>query len=157
MRKLVIFLSVFLSLSLSICAQTKRNIPSNVKTTASSQVERKVLGKHMFALQWISWEDFGTCTITKDNKGLLHCKGEQRSKENGDFLKMEGTITIVNANHLKFKGTISILVSSLNDGKIYKRSGTFNFKARGHRKYWRLQEMERSNADYVDYVDIFFR
>ena len=156
MRKLVIFLSVFLSLSLSICAQTKRNIPSNVKTTASSQVERKVLGKHMFALQWISWEDFGTCTITKDNKGLLHCKGEQRSKENGDYLKIDGTITIINAKHLRFNGTIYCLVSYLNNGKVYKRNGTFNFKARGQRKYWRLQEMERSNDDCVDYVDIFF-
>ena len=156
MRKLVIFLSVFLSLSLSICAQTKRNIPSNVKTTATSQVERKVLGKHMFALQWISWEDFGTCTITKDNKGLLHCKGEQRSKENGDYLKIDGTITIINAKHLRFNGTISCFVSRLNNGKVYKRNGTFNFKARGQRKYWRLQEMERSNDVCVDYVDIFF-
>ena len=148
---------MMLFVSLCVCAQTKRSNLSKQKSTAVSQTERKVLGKHMLALQWISWEDFGICTITKDKNGQLHCNGEQRSKENGDFLKIEGTITIVNANHLKFKGTISILVSSLNDGKIYKRSGTFNFKARGQRKYWRLQEMERSNADYVDYVDIFFR
>ena len=148
---------MMLFVSLCVCAQTKRSNLSKQKSTAVSQTERKVLGKHMLALQWISWENFGICTITKDKNGQLHCKGEQRSKENGDFLKIEGTITIVNAYHLKFKGTISILVSSLNDGKIYKRSGTFNFKARGQRKYWRLQEMERSNADYVDYVDIFFR
>ena len=155
MRKIII-LSMLLSLSLVICAQTKRNTQSKTKTTSVSQTERKVLGKHMLALQWISWEDFGSCTITKDNKGILHCKGEQRSKENGDYLKIDGTIMIVNAKHLKFNGTISCLVSYLNNGKVYKRNGTFNFKARGQRKYWRLQEMERSNDVCVDYVDIFF-
>ena len=148
---------MLLFLSHCVCAQTKKSKLSLPKNTVVSQTERKVLGKHMLALQWISWENFGICTITKDKNGQLRCKGEQRSKENDDFLKMEGKIIIVNANHLKFKGTISILVSSLNDGKIYKRSGTFNFRARGQRKYWRLQEMERSNAEYVDYVDIFFR
>jgi hypothetical protein len=111
----------------------------------------------MLSLQWISWENFGTCTITKDSKGLLHCRGEQLSKENGDYLKMDGSITVVNARHLQFKGTITILVSYLNNGKEFKRRGTFNFKARGKRRYWRLQEMERSNDECVDYVDIYFR
>ena len=147
---------MLLSLSLGLCAQTKRYTASKARTASASQAERKVLGKHMLALQWISWEDFGSCTITKDNKGILHCKGEQRSKENSDYLKIDGTITIVNAKHLRFNGTIYCLVSYLNNGKVYKRNGTFNFKARGQRKYWRLQEMERSNDDCVDYVDIFF-
>ena len=52
MRKLFI-LSMLLSLSLIICAQTKRNTPSQTKTTTVSQTERKVVGKHMLALQWI--------------------------------------------------------------------------------------------------------
>ena len=155
MRK-VLILSLLLSLSLGICAQTKRNTTSKAKTTSVSQIQQKVLGRHMLAHQWISWEDFGICTITKDNKGVLHCKGEQRSKENGDYLKIDGTITIVNAKHLKFNGTISCLVSHLNKGREYKRIGTFNFMAKGKRKYWRLQEMERTNDSCVDYVDIFF-
>ena len=155
MRKFVV-LFMLLSLSLGVGAQTKRNTSSRAKTTKVSQVERKVLGKHMLALQWISWEDFGTCTITKNNRGQLICKGEQRSKKDGDYLKIDGTITIVNAKHLRFTGTISSLVSYLNNGREFKRKGTFNFVASGKRKYWRLQEMNRANDECVDYVDIFF-
>lgn len=159
MLKKTIILTLMLSMVFGISAQTKtkgRNT-SKQKVSAVLSIERKVLGKHMLALQWISWEDFGTCTITKDSNGVLHCKGEQRSKENNDYLKIDGTIAIVNSNHLVLKGTIDILVNYLNNGKVYKRNGSFNFKARGNRRYWRLQEMERNNDDCVDYVDIFFR
>ena len=72
------------------------------------------------------------------------------------YLKIDGTITIVNAKHLRFTGTISSLVSYLNNGREFKRKGTFNFVPSGKRKYWRLQEMNRANDECVDYVDIFF-
>lgn len=57
---------------------------------------------------------------------------------------------------MEFNGTISCLVSYLNNGKEYKRSGTFNFKARGQRKCWRLQEMECLNENCVNNIDVVF-
>ena len=157
MMKRMIFLAWMLSIVFVASAQTKGRHTSKQTAPSTRAVERDVLGRHMLSLQWISWEDFGTCTITKDSKGVLHCKGEQRSKDNDEYLKMEGTITIVNARHLIFNGTIDILAYGLNNNKVYKRKGSFNFKARGNRKYWRLQEMVRANDDGVDYVDIYFR
>ena len=157
MMKKTIILLMMLLMVLGVDAQAKRRSVTKQKVSSILPVERKVLGKHMLSLQWISWKDFGICTIAKDSNGVLHCKVEQRSKENNDFLMIDGTISIVNSTHIIFKGTIDILVDYLNNGKVYKRNGSINFKARGNRRFWRLQEMERNNDVCVDYVDIFFR
>ena len=42
---------------------------------------------------------------------------------------MNGYIEIVNANHLVFKGKISIRVHYINSGKEYVRDGAYDFKA----------------------------
>ena len=123
---------------------------------AASALERKVIGRHMLSLQWISWDYFGTCNITKEADGRLRCVGEQLSKEHpGDYLKLDGYVSIVDAKHLIFDGDISIRVYHLNDGEPYTRSGQYDFVSTNNRKYWRAQNLEIIDA--CDYVDIYFK
>ncbi len=119
-------------------------------------LERKVVGRHMLSLQWISWEDFGVCTITKEGDGRLRCVGEQLSKEHpGDYLKLDGYVEIMDEKNLMFEGDIAIKVYHLNNGEEYVRTGRYNFKSTQNRKYWRAQDLEVIDA--CDYVDIYFK
>ena len=121
-----------------------------------SPLERKVVGKHMLSLQWISWDYFGSVDIKKQTDGTLTCVGRQDSRENDDYVALDGTIEIVDAKHLKFTGDIKIKIYHINGGKEYVRSGTYDFVAKEKRKYWRLQQMENQDS-CVDYVDIYFK
>ena len=152
-------LCLMIAVAFGANAQTKRRTPVKKTTTTQRTLtpEQKVLGKHMLSLQWISWDYFGTCNITKDDNGVLHCKGEQLSRENDDYLKINGTIEIVDANNLKFTGTIAMKIYHINGGKECLREGTFDFKATNGRKYWRMQQMDNPCDMACDYVDIYFK
>ena len=117
---------------------------------------RNILGKHMCSLQWISWKDFGTVTISQDSGKTIHVKGGQKSKTNSDYLDIDGTLTVVNPLHLKFEGEIITCVDYINNGKPVKRKGTYNFTVAGQRRYWRMQEMTNPDDGCCDYVDIYF-
>jgi hypothetical protein len=118
---------------------------------------KNILGKHMCSLQWISWKQFGSVTISQDSDtGIVFVKGGQKSKTNSDYLDIDGTLTIVNPLHLKFEGEIITCVDYINNGKLVKRKGTYNFTVAGQRRYWRMQEMTNPDDPCCDYVDIYF-
>lgn len=117
---------------------------------------KNILGKHMCSLQWISWKDFGSVTISQDSDKTIHVRGGQKSKTNSDYLEIDGTLTIINPLHLRFKGEITTCVYHINDGKPVKRKGTYNFTVAGQRRYWRMQEMTNPDDPCCDYVDIYF-
>ena len=117
---------------------------------------KNILGKHMCSLQWISWKDFGSVTISQDTYKTIHVKGGQKSKTNSDYLDIDGTLTVVNPLHLKFEGEIITCVDYINNGKPVKRKGTYNFTVAGQRRYWRMQEMTNPDDGCCDYVDIYF-
>ena len=117
---------------------------------------KNILGRHMCSLQWISWKDFGTVTISQDSDRTVHVKGGQKSKTNSDYLEIDGTLTVINPLHLKFSGEIITCVDHINNGKPVKRKGTFNFTVAGQRRYWRMQEMTNPEDGCCDYVDIYF-
>ena len=118
---------------------------------------KNILGKHMCSLQWISWKQFGSVTISQDSDtGIVFVKGGQKSKTNSDYLDIDGTLTIVNPLHLKFEGEIITCVDYINNGKPVKRKGTYNFTVAGQRRYWRMQEMTNPDDGCCDYVDIYF-
>ena len=117
---------------------------------------KNILGKHMCSLQWISWKDFGSVTISQDSDKTIHVKGGQKSKTNSDYLDIDGTLTVVNPLHLKFEGEIITCVDNINNGKPVKRKGTYNFTVAGQRRYWRMQEMTNPDDPCCDYVDIYF-
>ena len=117
---------------------------------------KMLLGTHKLSLQWISWDYFGTATIT--NKAAVYSiKGSQKSRSNSDFLTIEGMIVSIDAKQFVFEGTITMQVFHINGGKPCTRQGDFTFKITGKRKYWRMQEMENPCDEATDYVDIYFR
>ncbi|MBR5030548.1 MAG: hypothetical protein IKT03_05005 [Muribaculaceae bacterium] len=133
-----------------------------------SALERKIVGKHMLSLQWISWESFGEVTIKKEADGSISCRGEQLARkcrrgieqgniDNDDYVKLNGVIDIIDAKHFLFIGEIREKVYHLNNGEEVVRKGTFNFEATGNRKFWRMQEMTHPTDECVDYIDIYFK
>ena len=69
-----------------------------------------LLGKHKLSLQWISWDYFGTATITNKG-GVLFLKGEQRQKGGDDYLKINGKITLIEKTSFTFFGKIETSAS----------------------------------------------
>ncbi|MCF0202561.1 MAG: hypothetical protein HUK08_04275 [Bacteroidaceae bacterium] len=120
--------------------------------------EKKLVGKHMLSLQWISWDYFGSCQITKEGDNNYRCVGEQLSRENqGDFVRIDGYLSVESEKHLVFNGKIVMKIYHINGGNECVREGTFNFVATGKRKYWRMQEMDNPCDQACDYVDIYFK
>lgn len=117
---------------------------------------RKLLGRHLFSLQWISWDYFGRANVTLRN-GVYSIKGEQKGRGNTDFVTITGEIETIKAREFTMNGTITTQVSHINNGEPCVREGTFTFRVTGTRKYWRLQQMENPCDGVTDYVDIFFR
>lgn len=164
MKKIIVALLVALLLIPTAASAQKRRGSRARKPVAASNLttlERKVVGKHMLSLQWISWEYFGTCNITKQADGTLRCTGEQLSRGDdsriGDYLKIDGTVRIVSALELEFTGTIRTKIYHINNGEEVVRDGTFTFLSTQGRKYWRLQQMQNPADDCTDYVDIYFK
>ena len=117
---------------------------------------KNILGRHMCSLQWISWKDFGSVTISQDSDQIIRVKGGQQSKTNSDYLEIDGILTVINPLHLQFAGEIITCVDHINNGKPVKRKGTYNFTVAGQRRYWRMQEMTNPDDPCCDYVDIYF-
>jgi len=122
----------------------------------NSSAKKILLGKHRFSLQWISWDYFGTATVT-DKKGVLYLKGEQKGRDRDDYLTIDGVVTQIDEKEFKFNGKIVTKVSHLNEGKPCPREGEMTFAITKNRRYWRLQDMQNPCDDVLDYVDVFFR
>lgn len=112
-----------------------------------------LLGSYKCSLQWIGWEKCGECTFALED-GMLTCKGGQR--DGGNYLEIDGRIEVVNPIHLRFTGTIKTRVDYIANGREVVRKGTYNFKVRGKRGYWRMQEITNPVDGCADYVDIYF-
>lgn len=142
----------FAHLSETATAKKTATTKSKAATTA---MDKKLIGKHMLSLQWISWDYFGSVNITKEDDNYYRCVGEQLDRSNvGDYVKLDGYISAVDDLNLVFNGTIKMKIYHLNGGEEYVRDGTFNFKSTQGRKYWRMQEMEGPDGE-LDYVDIY--
>ena len=153
MKKLIILLMM---LSVAVCTNAQK--AKTKKPVKKQTTEQRVIGKHLLTLQWISWDYYGLCNITKEKDGTLKCVGEQLSKEDpGDYVRLDGTVEIVDKDHLKFTGTIAIRVHYNNNGNECLREGTFDFVTKPGRKYWRLQQMDNPCEGIVDYVDIYYK
>ncbi len=153
--KKIILLTLILLLTIGVNAQTRKKVRRSAPRTQT--VEQRVIGRHMLSLQWISWDYFGYCDIKRNSEGVLECKGEQLSKENDDYLRIDGTIEIVDALHLKFTGTIVSKIYHINNGQPCVREGTFDFQSYEGRRYWRLMQKINPCDECTDYVDIYFK
>jgi hypothetical protein len=149
MRRSIFVVFIVLAFAASSLAQERTVI--NDKAAAAM-----LLGKHKLSLQWISWDYFGTATVT-NNAGVYSIKGSQKGRGNSDFLTIEGMIVSIDAKQFVFEGTITMQISHINGGNPCNRQGDLTFKITGKRKYWRMQEMENPCDQATDYVDIYFR
>lgn len=143
MKRLFLSITFFLSLAF---------------TSSFAQQSGKQLreGIHNLTLQWISWDKPGKVHIKKQPDGTYTVKGEQRG-DNGDFVTIDGTLTVVTFSELTFNGKIQTKYNNVNNGEVCDKTGTYHFLAKGARKYWRLQEMDNCEGNnVVDYVDIYF-
>ena len=123
----------------------------------SASAARMLVGRHKLSLQWVSWDHFGSATVT-NRRGIYSIKGEQKGRgRNKDFVTIEGVITVIDKKEFRFRGKILTLVSHINSGQPCIRDGEFTFRITGKRRYWRLHEMDNPCDTATDYVDIYFR
>jgi hypothetical protein len=149
-RKLII-------LSFVICCVLAGAAFSQEKTKINDvRAKTMLLGRHMLSLQWISWDQFGTATVT-EKRGVLSLEGRQKGRGNDDLLTIDGVVISIDAKEFVFRGKIVTKISHINNGQPCIRDGDFTFKITGKRKYWRLQEMDNPCDEATDYVDIYFR
>ena len=140
---------IFLTFGTSVFAQNKTQINS-------AKAKNMLLGRHMLSLQWISWDYFGAATVTNKN-GVFYLEGKQKSRENSDYVEVDGRITEINEKDFKFDGTITMQISHINSGEPCVREGEMTFAITQNRKYWRLQEMKSPCDITTDYVDVYFK
>lgn len=144
-------------LVLAICAFFAVSALGQAKTVVNDAKARAALvGRHKLSLQWISWDYFGAASVINRN-GVLHLKGEQKSRKNSDFVKIDGVIVSIDEKEFIFDGTIVTQIDHINDGEPCERAGEMTFRITGKRRYWRLQEMDNPCDGVTDYVDIYFR
>lgn len=122
--------------------------------------ENELAGNHNLTLQWISWEERGSIVFSSIGKDKYKVTGYQDGKKSKDkctgcYLKIEGIIEKISIENLKFTGKIESSVNFIDSGKPCIKEGTFNFVAKGNRKYWRCQDMEGCDG-VTDYIDIYF-
>jgi hypothetical protein len=131
------------------------------QTALDAAARARLVGQHRLTLQWLGWNDLGRSgkLVIEDRGDTLSVLGEQSGQgENlGDYLKITGNIISVTKDGFIFTGNITTRVGHIADGVACKRSGTFTFKTKGTRKYWRMQEMDNPCDPVTDYVDVYFR
>jgi hypothetical protein len=147
---LIVISLVWLTFSAVVAAAQEKTVVNDALAA------KMLLGRHMLSLQWISWDYFGSATVTK-SAGVYNIEGEQKGRGNTDFLKIDGSIKSIDAKEFVFDGTIITQVSHINAGQPCTREGEFTFKITGKRKYWRLMQMDNPCEPVTDYVDIYFR
>ena len=173
MKRFIFGILIALMLASVPCSvQAKKKVTRKTAQTEKyaylSELERKYVGKHMLSLQWISWESFGSVEIKKEADGSLSCRGEQLARncrkgveqeniDNDDYIKLNGVIDIIDANHFIFVGEIREKVYHINNGQEVLREGSFNFESKDNRKYWRMYPVTNPVDECADYIDIYFK
>ena len=79
-------------------------------------------GAHRFSLQWISWENFGSVTITNED-GLLRIRGHQTLQGTGDVaqarqaMTIDGVVTAIDKTLFEFEGELMIRLGRGGEAK----------------------------------------
>ena len=167
----LILASVVISVPCIIDAKTKKKTTQKKTSTENvaglTPLERKIVGKHMLSLQWLSTQYYGTVIIKKEADGTFSCQGEQLARnckdadpeciKNDDYVKLDGTIQIIDEKNLTFTGDIREKIFHINNGEEVLRQGTYDFKSTNNRKYWRMFPVTNPADNCSDYIDIYFK
>lgn len=122
------------------------------KTEIKSQTAyERLLNNSGVSVQWL-WSAERGHLNAKDVNDVVRIDGTQANFEG--TLKINGEIVSIDKDRFTFRGTILIL-DAPDKGRRCERTGDYEFRATGKRKYWRLQQMESCDR-LTDYVDIFY-
>lgn len=150
-----------LALGLLLAGLPFTSFAATPATGLDAAARAKLVGDHALTLQWLGWGDLSRAgkLVVEDRGDTLSVNGEQNGEgENvGDYLRLSGKIVSASKDGFVFVGDITTKVNHIADGAECKRSGTFTFKTKGARKYWRMQEMTNPCDPVTDYVDVYFR
>ncbi|MFY0479339.1 hypothetical protein [Achromobacter marplatensis] len=122
------------------------------KTEIKNQAAyERLLNNSGVSVQWL-WSAARGHLTAKDVNDVVRIDGTQANFEG--TLKINGEIVSIDSDRFTFRGTILIL-DAPDKGRRCERTGDYEFRATGKRKYWRLQQME-SCGRLTDYVDIYY-
>lgn len=122
------------------------------KTQINDQVAyERLLNNSGVTLQWLWSAKRGKMNAIDDND-VVRLEGTQANHEG--TLKVKGEVVSIGRDSFVLRGTILIL-DAPDKGRRCERTGDYEFKATGKRKYWRLQQMEACGG-LTDYVDIYY-
>ncbi len=122
------------------------------KTQINDQAAyERLLNNSGVTLQWLWSAQRGKMNAIDDND-VVRLEGTQANHEG--TLKVKGEVVSIGRDSFVLRGTILIL-DAPDKGRRCERTGDYEFKATGKRKYWRLQQMEACGG-LTDYVDIYY-
>jgi hypothetical protein len=106
-------------------------------------------------LQWISFDHAQRGhVVAQMNGGLLHLNGSHAARGGPGRLTLDGDVLRISMRSFLFRGRIAI-TDAPDRGRNCVREGTYEFRATGQRRFWRLQDFEACDG-LADYVDIYF-
>lgn len=122
------------------------------KTQINDQAAyERLLNNSGVTLQWLWSAKRGKMNAIDDND-VVRLDGTQANHEG--TLKVKGEVVSIGRDSFVLRGTILIL-DAPDKGRRCERTGDYEFKATGKRKYWRLQQMEACGG-LTDYVDVYY-
>jgi len=122
------------------------------KTIIQNQAAyERLMNNSGITVQWLWHADRGHLQAT-DIGDVVRLEGTQSNYEG--TLKMKGEVVAISTDRFRFRGTI-LIVDAPDKGRNCERTGDFDFRISGKRKYWRLQQMEFCGT-LTDYVDVYF-
>lgn len=123
-------------------------------SSKSSEINKRFLGKHLFASSFIGDDkSFGTAVIKLINDKYLIDAYQINEKK--DFIKLKGEIQIININKFIFSGNIFVYNSD-ESHETYESNENLIFECKGG-AYWREQTWPDKLFRYTAYIDIFLK
>ena len=115
----------------------------------------RLLRNSGITLQWISFESPARGhVVARMRGGLLHLSGSQTARTGNGRVTLDGDVLRIDARSFTFRGRI-VITDAPDPGRNCVRDGTYEFRATGTRRYWRLQAIEACDG-LADYVDVYF-
>lgn len=146
-----------LALAANAAARTpprSRETPQVAPTVVNDRAALDRLQRNSgITLQWISWDYRGQVRVT-NRAGVIRLSGSQAARSGAGNMTLEGDVVCIDPRSFTFRGRI-VITDTPDPGRNCVRDGTFEFRATGTRRYWRLQDIEACGG-LADYVDIYF-
>ncbi|HKX77866.1 MAG TPA: hypothetical protein VJM34_05030 [Novosphingobium sp.] len=145
-----------LALSLAATAALAQPPVAGERTIVNDRTALNRLRRNSgMTLQWISFESPARGhVVAQMNGGLLHLSGSHSARSGPGRVTLDGDVLRINPRSFFFRGRI-VITDAPDRGRNCVREGTYEFRATGQRRYWRLQDFEACDG-LADYVDIYY-